>query len=60
MILVLLSYLINFLIGRSKNARLAATIYNSQRDLLERKFSLVGDNGQTQTTKSTDEQIDND
>ncbi|CAF1032819.1 unnamed protein product [Rotaria magnacalcarata] len=60
MILVLLSYLINFLIGRSKNARLAATIYNSQRDLLERKFSLVGDNGQTQTTKSTDEQTDND
>jgi hypothetical protein len=56
MIIVLLGYLINFLIGRTKNSRLATIIYRSQRDLLERSFSLVGDNGQTRNTQS-DEQI---
>jgi hypothetical protein len=56
MVLALLGYLINFLIGRSKNARLAATIYRSQRDLLERNFSLVGDNGQTPSIPTTDDQ----
>ncbi|CAF0984657.1 unnamed protein product [Rotaria sordida] len=60
MIIVLLIYLINFLIGRSKNSRLATIIYNSQHDLLERNFSLVGDNGQTRNIQSTDEQINND
>ncbi|CAF0908645.1 unnamed protein product [Rotaria sp. Silwood1] len=60
MIIALLIYLINFLIGRSKNARLATTIYNSQCDLLERNFSLVGDNGQTRNIQSTDEQTSND
>lgn len=52
MMIVLLGYLINFLIGRTKNARLASTIYRSQHDLLERNFSLVGDNGQNRTTPS--------
>ena len=52
--IALLGYLINFLIGRTKNSRLATIIYNSQRDLLQRSFSLVGDNGQTGTTE-TDE-----
>jgi len=60
MILLLLGYLINFLIGRSKNARLASTIYSSQRDLLERNFSLVGDNGQTRNISSTDDQTNTD
>jgi hypothetical protein len=60
MILVLLGYLINFLIGRSKNARLASTIYSSQRDLLERNFSLVGDNGQTRNISSTDDETNTD
>ncbi|CAF2859841.1 unnamed protein product [Rotaria sp. Silwood2] len=60
MIIALLIYLINFLIGRSKNARLATTLYSSQRDLLERNFSLVGDNGQSRNIESTDEQINND
>lgn len=60
MILVLLIYLTNFLIGRSKNARLASTIYNSQRALLDRNFALVGDNGQTRNIPSTDEQTEND
>jgi hypothetical protein len=56
MVLALLGYLINFLLGRSKNARLASTIYQSQRDLLDRNFALVGDNGQTRSIQSTDDQ----
>ncbi|UJR27130.1 hypothetical protein I4U23_008429 [Adineta vaga] len=60
MILVLLGYLINFLIGRSKNARLADTIFRSQHDLLEKNFSVVGDNGQTRTIQSTDDSTTND
>lgn len=59
MIIALLGYLINFLVGRSKNARLAATVYRAQRDLLERNFTLVGDDGQTRTAESTsDDQVD--
>ena len=50
--IVLLAYLINFLVGRTKNSRLASTIYRSQRDLLERNFSVVGDNGQTRSAES--------
>ena len=60
MLLLLLSYLINFLLGRSKNARLADIVYRSQRDLLERNFCLVGDNGQTRTTQSVDDSTGND
>jgi hypothetical protein len=60
MVLVLLGYLINFFLGRSKNARLAETIYRSQRDLLERNFSLVGDNGQTRSIQSIDDEKYND
>ncbi|CAF0913563.1 unnamed protein product [Adineta steineri] len=60
MVLVLLGYLINFLVGRSKNARLASIIYRSQRDLLDRNFALVGDNGQTRSIQSTDDQMNND
>jgi hypothetical protein len=59
MVLALLGYLINFLLGRSKNASLASTIYQSQRDLLDRNFALVGDNGQTRSTQSTDDQTNN-
>lgn len=60
MILALLGYLINFLIGRSKNARLASIIYDSQRDLLEKNFFVVGDNGQTRAIQSTDDQSNTD
>ncbi|CAF0754294.1 unnamed protein product [Adineta ricciae] len=60
MLLLLLGYLINFLLGRSKNARLADIVYRSQRDLLERNFCLVGDNGQTRTTQSADDSTVND
>jgi len=55
MLIVLLGYLINFLIGRTKNSRLASIIYNSQRDLLQRNFSLVGDDGQTRSAQSDDQ-----
>ncbi|CAF3486864.1 unnamed protein product [Rotaria socialis] len=57
MIIALLGYLINFLIGRTKNSQLATTIFRSQRDLLEKNFSLVGDNGQTKTGQA-EEQTD--
>ena len=60
MILVLLGYLLNFLIGRSKNARLASIIYRSQLDLLDRNFAMVGDNGQTRQIQSTDDQSNTD
>jgi hypothetical protein len=57
MMIALLGYLINFLIGRTKNARLAQILFRSQNDLLEKNFALVGDNGQTRNTEATtDEQ----
>ena len=53
MVIALLGYLINFLVGRSKNARLAQILYRSQHDLLERNFTVVGDNGQTRTAEAS-------
>jgi hypothetical protein len=55
MAIALLGYLINFLIGRTKNSRLATIIYRSQRDLLDRNFASIGDNGQTRSAEA-DEQ----
>ena len=55
MVVALLAYLMNFLLGRSKNARLTSIIYQSQHDLLDRNFTLVGDNGQTRSIQSTDD-----
>lgn len=52
MMIVLLGYLINFLVGRTKNARLASIIHRSQSDLLEQNFASIGDNGQTQSSSS--------
>ena len=49
MIIVVLGYLINFLVGRAKNTRLSSAIYRSQYDLLEKNFSLIGDDNE-QTT----------
>ncbi|CAF0794787.1 unnamed protein product [Didymodactylos carnosus] len=65
MIAALLGYLINFLIGRTKNSNLATVFYNTQRNLLEKNFTVVGDNGQTKdlnktsTNNLTDEQSSN-
>lgn len=56
MILTLLIYLINFIIGRTKNSNLAEAIYRSQRDVLRQNFEVVGDNGQTKTSE-TDEEV---
>jgi hypothetical protein len=45
MIAVILVYFVNFLYGKSKNYRLVSTWYTAHRELLERNFALVGDNG---------------
>jgi len=38
-------YLINFLYGKSKNYRLVYTWFQAHRELLERNFTVVGDDG---------------
>ena len=38
-------YLINFLYGKSKNYRLVYTWFQAHRELLERNFAVVGDDG---------------
>ena len=55
MVIALLGYLINFLVGRAKNARLANLIYQTQQDLLVRNFHTVGDDGQTKTVDAVAE-----
>ncbi len=45
MLVVIGIYLINFLYGKSKNYRLVTAWYNSHREILERNFSVVGDDG---------------
>ena len=60
MIVALLDSLINFFIDRSKNVRLVTTVHRSQRDLLERNFPFVGDNGQMRSIQLTDDQINSD
>lgn len=45
MLVVIAIYLANFLYGKSKNYRLVQAWYDSHRELLERNFSLVGDDG---------------
>lgn len=45
MLVVIGIYLINFLYGKSKNYRLVTAWYNSHRELLERNFTVVGDDG---------------
>lgn len=59
MIIAFLAYFINFLIGRSKNARLANIIYRSQRDLLEKNFALVGDDGLNRTSEGPSDENNN-
>lgn len=45
MIAGLVVYFINFIVGKSKNQKLANAWYNSHRSLLEQNFALVGDDG---------------
>lgn len=43
MVTGLLAYIMNYIIGKNKNNRLAAAWFNSHKELLEGNFSLVGE-----------------
>ena len=45
MVTGLLAYIMNYIIGKNKNSRLAHTWFNSHRELLESNFALVGQYG---------------
>ncbi|XP_053653230.1 PAT complex subunit CCDC47 [Cherax quadricarinatus] len=45
MIAGLVVYFINFIVGKSKNQKLANAWYNSHKNLLEQNFALIGDDG---------------
>uniref|UniRef100_A0A8C5AF50 PAT complex subunit CCDC47 n=1 Tax=Gadus morhua TaxID=8049 RepID=A0A8C5AF50_GADMO len=53
MVTGLLAYIMNYIIGKNKNSRLAQTWFNSHRELLESNFSLVGDDGTSKDAVST-------
>nr|XP_032801875.1 coiled-coil domain-containing protein 47 isoform X3 [Petromyzon marinus]XP_032801877.1 coiled-coil domain-containing protein 47 isoform X3 [Petromyzon marinus] len=53
MVTGLLAYIVNYMIGRNKNSRLAQAWFNSHRELLEANFSLVGDDGTAKEVMST-------
>lgn len=43
MVTGLLCYIMNYIIGKNKNSRLAQAWFNSHRELLESNFALVGE-----------------
>lgn len=43
MVTGLLAYIMNYLIGKNKNSRLAQAWFNSHKELLESNFALVGE-----------------
>lgn len=43
MVTGLLAYIMNYIIGKNKNSRLAQAWFNSHRELLESNFALVGE-----------------
>lgn len=43
MVAGLLAYIMNYIIGKNKNSRLAQAWFNSHRELLESNFALVGE-----------------
>ncbi|XP_063315481.1 PAT complex subunit CCDC47 [Pelobates fuscus] len=53
MVTGLLAYIMNYIIGKNKNSRLAHAWFNSHRELLESNFSLVGDDGTNKDAVST-------
>ncbi|OCT62251.1 PAT complex subunit CCDC47-like [Xenopus laevis] len=53
MVTGLLAYIMNYIIGKNKNSRLAHAWFNSHRELLESNFSLVGDDGTNKDPVST-------
>jgi hypothetical protein len=42
MVTGLLAYIMNYIIGKNKNSRLAQAWFNTHRELLESNFTLVG------------------
>ncbi|XP_061905406.1 PAT complex subunit CCDC47 [Entelurus aequoreus] len=53
MVTGLLAYIMNYIIGKNKNSRLAQAWFNSHRELLESNFALVGDDGTSKEAAST-------
>jgi len=53
MVTGLLAYIMNYIIGKNKNSRLAHAWFNSHRELLESNFALVGDDGTSKEATST-------
>uniref|UniRef100_A0A8C5E4U5 PAT complex subunit CCDC47 n=1 Tax=Gouania willdenowi TaxID=441366 RepID=A0A8C5E4U5_GOUWI len=53
MVTGLLAYIMNYIIGKNKNGRLAQAWFNSHRELLESNFALVGDDGTSKEAVST-------
>lgn len=53
MVTGLLAYIMNYMIGKNKNNRLAQAWFNSHRELLESNFALVGDDGTNKEPVST-------
>ncbi|XP_061557470.1 PAT complex subunit CCDC47 isoform X1 [Phycodurus eques] len=53
MVTGLLAYIMNYIIGKNKNSRLAQSWFNSHRELLESNFALVGDDGTSKEAVST-------
>lgn len=45
MLVIIAIYFINFIYGKTKNYRLVTAWYQAHRDLLERNFTVVGDDG---------------
>lgn len=43
MVTGLLAYIMNYIIGKNKNSRLAQSWFNSHKELLESNFALVGE-----------------
>ncbi|EHB07604.1 Coiled-coil domain-containing protein 47 [Heterocephalus glaber] len=52
MVTGLLTYIINYIVGKNKNSRHAQPWFNTQRELLENNFSLVGDDGTNEATST--------
>jgi hypothetical protein len=48
MLIIIGLYFTNFIYGKSKNYRLVTAWYQAHRDLLERNFAVVGDDGNSQ------------
>ncbi|XP_018588242.1 PAT complex subunit CCDC47 [Scleropages formosus] len=53
MVTGLLAYIMNYIIGKNKNHRLAQAWFSSHRELLESNFALVGDDGTSKEAVST-------